>query len=584
MYKYFIAGLTLTLSIQVFAAKEVGNGGNAILCPPNSGYPPARLYDHYEAEVKQSRVLDLGSPMLTVDQKLDLVFKRIDRLNPQRARLYRGWYADFWKDASLIGGIDLIPVPDTGVGYIPSGCELKQAALQQDPELPGDKRYTISRDIWTAMDADSQAGLILHELIYREATHQTVPHTNSMMVRYLNGYYSTVEINSATLKAYIQLLQLAQFENAEAQNGVPIVVSNGGSAKFYDDNTVSSATSQQGDFAYQWNGQTLKLTPYLQQTYDFIPSGALRTMTFTNSAIHLKLLATEHDIDVPYSLELDDQGHPIRLTGSGIHVALAGFHGTCSELNFNTSGSIAACTQAAGSIVLGSGAFKGTFNVQSGNLKFDSNGSVASFASNHFDLNTASFDGTCRSVSIDANTISCSRALGTWKDFNPALNIDDAKLSIDLLNFKVTLQDGFDAYLSTPEFQGLVKGASVTGSILKGSGCSGKGQLGGISFALASYNCITVQADWNGRHFLFAYTDHIKNYNLVYGIKATAPKFSNDCLRFTLDEQNGLKCEYAEGPSMEFPDGSAWRQTESYKVDITGQTVTKCGMMLEDCK
>ncbi len=233
--------LSLSLSAAAFAAKEAGNGGNVILCPAPSSFPAARIYDHYEAEVKYSRHIDLGGPALTVDQKTDLVFTRIARLNPNRAALYRGWYATFWQEANLLPGITIAPVADTGVGFVPAGCMLTQTAVQSDPTLPGDKRYLISKDIWDQMDSDSQAGLILHELIYREAIHQTNAQDNSMMARYLNGYFSSPDVESATLKTYIQTIEQASYDLTDAQQAVPILAGVVGSVTFFDDNTVSKA-------------------------------------------------------------------------------------------------------------------------------------------------------------------------------------------------------------------------------------------------------------------------------------------------------------------------------------------------------
>jgi hypothetical protein len=62
-----ILALLVLNATACFAAKEVGNGGDAILCPATTRFLPARLYDHYEAEVKYNRQLDLGGPLLTVD-------------------------------------------------------------------------------------------------------------------------------------------------------------------------------------------------------------------------------------------------------------------------------------------------------------------------------------------------------------------------------------------------------------------------------------------------------------------------------------------------------------------------------------
>ncbi len=203
----------------------VGNGGDSVVCyNADQTIKSVTFFDYYEANVIRNIDIDLGAPSLSVDQKVNIVLDRIRRLNPNRAKRYALWYAKFLREARFVSGVELVDVPDSGTGYYPVGCSLKQTAIHQEPHFPGDARYTINKDIWDKMDNTNRAGLILHELIFREAVNADNRHTNSISVRYYHSQVASHLTDSMSLKEYIELLKLVQLRWADTHDGLPFPV------------------------------------------------------------------------------------------------------------------------------------------------------------------------------------------------------------------------------------------------------------------------------------------------------------------------------------------------------------------------
>lgn len=242
---------------QMMGGKEIGNGGDGLICHDQAGnIQSVELFDYWQAS--QNTELpdyDLGPKNLPFEKKIELVLNRIERVNPTRAKLYRRWFKEFFKPENFKWAGNLMDIPDTGAATWPGNCEIVQLAVQQKPELPGEKRYMIRKDLWdNHLDNDHKAGLILHELIYREAKADRVcykadacyyPHLDSRKVRFYNAVVSSKDFESYTLKQYLELIQLVQFSKADA-HGIPFNFRNFDHVNgydwrevtFYDDNHV----------------------------------------------------------------------------------------------------------------------------------------------------------------------------------------------------------------------------------------------------------------------------------------------------------------------------------------------------------
>ncbi len=309
-----ISGLLVGLSSWA-GVRDIGNGGNVVVCyNAKKKITSIELFDYYEARTKRNLKIDLGRPSLSVDQKVDLLLSRMHRLNPNREKLYRDWYADFFKEAYIAKGVILVPLPDVGVGVIPKNCEIKQVAGQQDPVYPGDFRYTINGDLWEMMSNDNKAGLIVHELILREATSSPNDHATSAATRYLHGQIASDSVKSMNLREYINLLLLVKFTAGDAGT-VLIPLSPRQPITFYNDDMVESAPGLEFDkispcrniywqnhvFPYMYKGHDLNYCNLTTQT-EFFPNGQLKRITSSygkrNKNIFLKNATYEALVEI----------------------------------------------------------------------------------------------------------------------------------------------------------------------------------------------------------------------------------------------------------------------------------------------
>lgn len=212
MRTWNVLSVALALSLPAFGADERGNGGDAVVC--NHSYSElndgtAMLLDYYEGKIKWGTPQNLNSAT-SVDDKVNLMIDRIARLDPQRGKIYRNFFATFYDEAHFEDRLKLPDLPDDGVVRVPGyDCSVDQVAYQQNPDnLPGEKRYYIKREIWDLLDNDSKAGLILHELMYREASNLSEnPHKNSRKIRYYNANVASRDFDKMTFYHYRTMLK-----------------------------------------------------------------------------------------------------------------------------------------------------------------------------------------------------------------------------------------------------------------------------------------------------------------------------------------------------------------------------------------
>lgn len=182
-----------------------GNGGD-VLVRRAPGSIDVKLLDFYENSLPpRSFVVDLGAPTLSVDDKVKLALARLERLDSGRADLYRQWYATFLAEACFLRDITLVDIPDSADVARPVGYEVEQIAVQIEPRFPEDRRYTINFDLWRHLDNDAKAGLILHELIYREAIKFNAE--DSRGVRYLTAALAANVVGTWDVQSYLERLK-----------------------------------------------------------------------------------------------------------------------------------------------------------------------------------------------------------------------------------------------------------------------------------------------------------------------------------------------------------------------------------------
>lgn len=201
-----------------YSGRIVGNGGDIIKCQNlASNKFTVELLDYYESQTLRGLDLDMGPPELDVLEKVDLVLQRLSQFSPQRAKRYQTQAHNFFKEAQFLKNIELVDIPDSNHIVIPKNCQILQIANQNKPIIPGDRRYLIDNNLWEQMDNNHKAGLILHEVIYREGLEWN--HQNSISSRYLNGVISSSYIESMSEKEFLDLLFELDFHTIE-KNGV----------------------------------------------------------------------------------------------------------------------------------------------------------------------------------------------------------------------------------------------------------------------------------------------------------------------------------------------------------------------------
>lgn len=188
---------------------SVGNGGDVVVCDSNyesMNDKKMMILDYYQASNDWGMMPDLGGTELSVDEKVHLVIQRIAKKDPNRAALYAEYYNSFWDEAEILTYGYFPEIPDDGPISLPGAdCVVEQAAYQQKPILDHDKRYYFKGELWQKLDSDERAGLILHEIIYRETI--SAGEKDSRTARYFNALAASGHIHQMGYKDYSNLLE-----------------------------------------------------------------------------------------------------------------------------------------------------------------------------------------------------------------------------------------------------------------------------------------------------------------------------------------------------------------------------------------
>lgn len=257
-YVFALIVLIVSLSSKVYAGIDwVGNGGNLISCEETTYL---ELFDYFEGRTNRGVEPSLGVGHLTWERKAEYALQRLQTLNPSRAELYRKWLKEFKNETSFFADGYIPGIPDTGGVVLPTGCKLLQAALQRPSGeiMPGDKRYVIDLNYWNVLNETSKAGLVLHELIYREGIEEG--HISSVRVRYFNQMISSELIHFLTQKKYIEIIKIVGLRYADYY-GYEIDLK---SAKYYPTGEVQEAQAPKTKswIKFDIDGKAIAIIPY----------------------------------------------------------------------------------------------------------------------------------------------------------------------------------------------------------------------------------------------------------------------------------------------------------------------------------
>ncbi len=183
-----------------------GNGGDGVYCGEST---PVELLDIYEARTMRGWNFEIPEDSsVTVEAQIEKRLRKLERLDPMRVAHFRLYAAGFMAEAQFVDA-RLVDIPDSQHIVVPEGCRIDQVAIQREPELPGDKRYVISRPLWDLMDNTSKAGLILHEIIYRDVLR--LNHDNSKAARYFTAMILSTQIEEINSETYVSTLKSLNF-------------------------------------------------------------------------------------------------------------------------------------------------------------------------------------------------------------------------------------------------------------------------------------------------------------------------------------------------------------------------------------
>jgi hypothetical protein len=209
----FAAVIMLTVPTEKVAAgsgSEVGNGGMVVECKNPSGASLGfETLDFFESRLFLNFKFDESLIREQSTEILAEVVKRLYRLDPDRALRFEYWINSFMNEAKFLENVKLVPTEDQANLALPEGCSLVQAIIQREPIFGEERRYNVAKEVWDRLIERERAGLILHEVVYREAI--ALGQTNSRRTRLFVGYLTSnllPQADAATYRDRLVRLQL----------------------------------------------------------------------------------------------------------------------------------------------------------------------------------------------------------------------------------------------------------------------------------------------------------------------------------------------------------------------------------------
>ncbi|WP_408097191.1 hypothetical protein ACJVC5_19330 [Peredibacter sp. HCB2-198] len=214
--KKLIGLMALTTSLLVHAGDRVGNGGDVIVCPTQRtvvldifqggedwGFEPVTREgtrpEIIAATLKEFSSVDsvIAAKFLARALEIEKEISELERSSQKRSKLVK-----FTTN-------DLINISDEGIAELPSGCEIVQAATQNQSPFPGEVKFTFQKDIWLSLDKDVQTSLILHEVVYEHMIE--MGELSSRSARYMNAALHSGHLSN--VKEYMEVSSFFAYKN-----------------------------------------------------------------------------------------------------------------------------------------------------------------------------------------------------------------------------------------------------------------------------------------------------------------------------------------------------------------------------------
>lgn len=417
-----ISSLFCLTLIARAGGREVGNGGDAVVCTDGAGFPnSATQLDLFEGIRLRGFTPDMGDVKVPYQDKVQEVIARVTARDSIFGRFLRDGWAEFQKDSQLVDGASLVLIPDANsLLEPPAGCKIQQVAIHQPKEFSLDKAFFIDASIWNLMDNDSKAELVLHEIIYAKAHERGAQ--NSVASRYLVSLIATKKMNDLTAQDYLTTIREVNVLDVANVGGSEVYVTL--HAEDYKPNETgrwcARGTLQVAGHAFQVPEPTGR--DYECYEVSFFPNGRLQKLSQKNLAYYGPSLAI-----APFNEKL------IRFR----------------DIELYESGVVKSALGAQDSVTFDNGGEAATISVTSGG--YDNN-LLATFDEKGV-LTSIDLASSGQSVVVKTNGIPVSVWIGSTKGFNVNYCTDkmllDAKGLIDLSQYDAYTRTCFEHQMKT---------------------------------------------------------------------------------------------------------------------------------------
>lgn len=197
----------------------IGNGADGIQC--DSGYQLLGgqnfgFLDFFEMQKRglEIRSFEESNPF-SIAKKIIEKLKSVDRV---RYEIYSNYLDEFDSETLYLTNAHLPEIPDNGPLELPgSDCKLVQLVQQLPEKLllsqkgrsSGKGRYNIDESHWKKLNPLHQAGVIIHEIVYREVLEYGI--TTSPRIRYFTGELFSKKFESINHETYTSLIDEIRF-------------------------------------------------------------------------------------------------------------------------------------------------------------------------------------------------------------------------------------------------------------------------------------------------------------------------------------------------------------------------------------
>ncbi len=245
----------------------LGNGGDALVRKNAAGQREfAMLLDFYEGKLMRPALLPkLGDENASLFAMVSVAISQFDQVDHLRAQRYREWLSEFAGQACFASGISLRDIDDSQHLHLPigDGWGIEQVAIHSEPVVTEQPRYIINYDIWTKMDKVNQAGLILHELIYRDAIADEVKTSKHIRSQVL--YAASERLESMTIRTYVDHINRLGMKTL-SHKGAWLMIDD--QLQFRDDDTIKQGMAVWGSrYDFPWGSVGLKCLQRFDDPY-----------------------------------------------------------------------------------------------------------------------------------------------------------------------------------------------------------------------------------------------------------------------------------------------------------------------------